>query len=234
MFKPVHLTYFSDVLCVWAYIGQIRLDELKHKFGEQLEIKYHHVTLFGNTQDRIEQGWKERGGYAGFNQHVLEVAKDFPHIKINGDVWLKTQPKSSGVAHLFLKAVNLLLASGNLSDKNNPEYPNKTLFEIIDWRVRQAFFKEAIDIGQINNLYAIAESFLLPIKSIETLINNGSAMAELCLDMQMKELKKLDGSPTYLLNENRQKLFGNVGYKILEANVLELLKTDKKGQASWC
>ena len=70
--------------------------------------------------------------------------------------------------------------------------------------------------------------FLLPIKPFEILINNGAALAELCLDRQMKELKKLDGSPTYLLNENRQKLFGNIGYKISEANILELLKTDKR------
>jgi hypothetical protein len=35
------------------------------------------------------------------------------------------------------------------------------------------------------------------------------------------------------MNDGRQKLFGNVGYRLLEANVQELLRTPA-GEASWC
>ncbi len=234
MNAPIHISYFSDVLCVWAYVAQVRLDELKNNFGDKVEIKHHHVTLFGDTQTRLAEGWKDRGGYVGFNKHVLEVADKFCHLEVNPDVWVKCQPKSSGNPHLFLKAVMLLIERESLDNSRKLEFNNKTLFETVDWRVREAFFRDAIDISNMYSLYEIVESFHLPVNVIQTLINDGSAMAALCSDMQMKESKKLDGSPTYLLNESRQKLFGNVGYKIIEANVLELLEVGKEGQASWC
>ena len=43
----------------------------------------------------------------------------------------------------------------------------------------------------------------------------------------------IQASPTLLLNEGRQRLGGNVGYRIIEANVRELLE-GAPGQASWC
>ena len=36
-----------------------------------------------------------------------------------------------------------------------------------------------------------------------------------------------------LINEGRQKLYGNVGYRVIEANIEELL-TDNTDRASWC
>jgi len=43
----------------------------------------------------------------------------------------------------------------------------------------------------------------------------------------------VSSSPTLLLNEGRQRLVGNVGYRILEANVRELF--ERPGvQQSWC
>ena len=36
------------------------------------------------------------------------------------------------------------------------------------------------------------------------------------------------------MNEGRQKLFGNVGYKLIEANVQEVLEGKNVGEASWC
>ena len=34
--KIVDVTHFSDVLCVWAYIAEARIDALKRKFGGSL------------------------------------------------------------------------------------------------------------------------------------------------------------------------------------------------------
>jgi hypothetical protein len=52
-------------------------------------------------------------------------------------------------------------------------------------------------------------------------------------DTEKKELLKLEGSPSYILNDGRQKLYGNVGYRVIEANVTELLEHDDN-QLSWC
>jgi predicted DsbA family dithiol-disulfide isomerase len=45
----------------------------------------------------------------------------------------------------------------------------------------------------------------------------------------------VQGSPTYVFNDGRQLLYGNVGYRIIEANVRELLSAPPaEGAPSWC
>jgi predicted DsbA family dithiol-disulfide isomerase len=69
---------------------------------------------------------------------------------------------------------------------------------------------------------------------LRPLIDNGAAFAALASDLQDAETLRLQGSPTLVLNDGRQKLYGNVGFRIIEANVQELLREPKAGQASWC
>ena len=229
--SPVKISYFSDVLCVWAYVAQIRLETLKDKFKDKIEITPFHVTLFGNTDTRIAEGWKEKGGYQGFGQHVLDVCANFPHVEINPNVWKTCQPKSSGNSHLFLKAIQLL--SQTIDEDARPSSELELLKEI-EWAVRLAFFRDVRDISDFEVLFEIADQFAVPKGLILKHLNDGSAMALFCSELAMRENYKLEGSPTYLLNDNRQKLFGNVGYKIMEANVAELLDDKSVEQASWC
>lgn len=231
--RPVHISHFSDTLCVWAYVSQIRLDELKAKFGDRIYISYHFMNTFGCTERRIGEGWHDRGGYAGFGDHVLQVCEGFPHVEISPDVWKLCTPSSSAMSHLFLKSVQLLEENNLISTESIPKYNNRSLFEEITWQMRLSFFKEARDIGQLSVLTEIMEQFKIPPAAIEEQLFSGKAMAALCRDIELKDLHKLEGSPTYLLNEGRQKLYGNVGYRIIEANVLELLERPE-GQASWC
>jgi len=37
--EPIRIFYFSDILCVWAYIAQIRLEELKNTFQDSISIR---------------------------------------------------------------------------------------------------------------------------------------------------------------------------------------------------
>ncbi|MDH4282450.1 MAG: DsbA family protein, partial [Myxococcales bacterium] len=62
----VQISYVSDVLCIWAYIAEARLDELRKEFGASIELEYRFIPIFGATRHRIGEGWKNRGGYAGF------------------------------------------------------------------------------------------------------------------------------------------------------------------------
>lgn len=220
----ITLDYFTDVLCIWAYVAQIRLDELHQQFDQDIQVNEHFITLFGNTQKRIAEGWKEKGGFEGFNQHVLKVAEQFPHLKINPNVWLSCRPTSSANSHMYLKAVQLLVNENKVS--------NADLQQLI-WDIRSAFFLDAKDISNTAILTELAQNLSLPIDLIQDKINSGLAIAALCADMEMREQHKLEGSPTYLLDKGRQKLYGNVGYRILEANVQELLEKPQ-GIASWC
>jgi len=220
----VTLDYFTDVLCIWAYVAQIRLDELHQQFDQDIQVNEHFITLFGNTEKRIGEGWKNKGGFDGFNQHVMHVAEQFPHLKINPEVWKSCRPTSSANSHLYLKSVQLLVNENKISNSN---------FQQFIWNIRSAFFKDAADISDIKILRKLAEEISLPIDLIQDKLDSGSAIAALCADMELREQFKLEGSPTYLLDNGRQKLYGNVGYRILEANFQELLERPE-GIASWC
>ena len=232
MDKQIKLSYFSDVLCFWAYAAQIRLDELEQKFDKKILIKHHFISVFGNTEQRVGVGWKDRGGYAGFAQHVIDAAKAFPHLHVNPEIWKSSRPKTSAMSHCFLKAVQCLEEKGVISAAVNASY-GKTVFEETLWRVRCAFFEDALDISNILVLKNIAEELQLPMAEIEQVINDGTALAALMSDMEKKELLKLEGSPSYVMNDGRQKLYGNIGYRVIEANVTELLEHDNN-QLSWC
>ena len=45
---------------------------------------------------------------------------------------------------------------------------------------------------------------------------------------------RIEGSPSFVLNEGRQKLYGDVGFRIIEATIQELLWVPSGDQASWC
>ena len=62
----VTVDYFSDVLCIWAFGGQIRVDELEQQFGDKIRLRYRFIPIFGAVQNNIDSNWAE-GGYEGFN-----------------------------------------------------------------------------------------------------------------------------------------------------------------------
>lgn len=227
----IRISYFSDVLCVWAYIAQIRLDELKLHYGDELDIQYHFIPLFGCTDKRIGEKWKDKGGFKGFGEHVKEVCSQFDHVDVHKDIWRIAIAKSSATSHMFLKAVQLLEEKEHIS--KDIIHDNSSLFELIAWEIRLAFFREGKDISHMDTLYSIAEQHDLPINIIREFIDNGEALAALCRDMELANEYKIEGSPTFILNEGRQKLYGNLGYKIIEANVQEVLNRPEN-QATWC
>lgn len=231
MQDKLEIEYFSDVLCVWAYIAQRRLDEVKEKFHDKVQIKYHFLPIFGNTHEKFVKGWEKRGGIQGYAEHVHKVACDFEHVKIHPDVWLKDIPKSSASIHHFLKAVELLNEENKLP-QINAEF-HRCLYEEIIFQCRERFFKHAINMATWDNQETLLKDYNINVKDIVDLMQSGAAFAELCHEMKMAETYQISGSPTYVLNQGRQKLYGNVGYKVIEANILELLNQPIDA-ASWC
>ena len=79
MTEKLTLTYYSDILCVWAYISQKRVDEVSRQFPENVSIDYRFCTVFGDTSQKIGTGWAQKGGYEGFGRHLHEaVSQGFP------------------------------------------------------------------------------------------------------------------------------------------------------------
>jgi hypothetical protein len=82
-------------------------------------------------------------------------------------------------------------------------------------------------------LTAVLEEQAFPMGGVERALVTGGAHAALAADLQAASAARISGSPTWSLNEGRQVLFGNVGYRVIQANLEEFLGGDRPG-ASWC
>jgi len=234
MNKPrlIAVSHFSDALCVWAYIAQIRADELKTEFGANVKLQYHFLRVFGNVDAMFDKLWNHKGGVKAYNKHVLAVAAGFEHIEIHPDIWLSNRPATSISCHVFFKALQLLEAQGEpglIPDSTVQKSP----FENFVWQTRVAFFRDVKNIADLQVLIELAEQNQLPVGKILDKINTGEAYAALDYDIQQESAYHVAGSPTLVFNQGRQILYGNVGYRVIQANIRELIHQPEH-QASWC
>ncbi|MDH5797322.1 MAG: DsbA family protein [Paracoccaceae bacterium] len=228
--KPV-IQHFSDVLCVWAYVAHIRFERLVEKFSDQVDFETHYCPVFPDARGKISRNWEGRGGFHGYAAHVDTVACKFDHVKLNPDAWSKVQPASSTPVHLLLKAAELVeLENGTAPDACLLDRPSYHL----SWQLRRAFFEEASDIASWEVQRECVETVGLDYGAVQGSFMDGSAFAALDRDVLAAQKASVTGSPTFVMNNGRQVMYGNVGFHLLEANVLELLRSPGPEEASWC
>jgi len=215
----IRIDYYTDVLCVWAWIAQRRIDELASEYGDRIEIIPHYINLFGDTEARMDSHWANRGGYDGFGQHVLDAAEPFEAAPVHENIWQQVRPRTSANAHLILKGLEIT-ASVTVAN----EFARK---------IRSNFFEHCVDIGQYQVLMGLVEDAGLLTQAFEQSLRDGSAMAALMSNYQLAHHNHIKGSPSWVLDGGRQVLYGNVGYRVLSANVEELLRRPAS-EASWC
>lgn len=210
---------YTDILCVWAWIAQRRNEEITAEWGQKVDLRFHYLNLFGDTAGRIDKQWSTRGGYDGFGAHVVESAAAYDDAPVNPDVWTKVRPASSTNAHLVICAAAVVLgqdAANNLA-----------------LGIRKAFFVDARNVGEMAVLYQVATDLQIDEFALRQSIDNGTATAVLMNDYQQATEQNITGSPSWVMNDGRQKLYGNVSYHVLNANVEGLLKRPGD-EASWC
>ena len=181
--KP-KIRHFSDLLCVWAYVANIRLERMAQDYGDRVDFDLHFCSVFPDTATKIAAAWADRGGAAGYGAHVQDVVANFDHVTIHPDVWVRTRPASSTAPHLFL-------AAGAAALGYDPDV-------------------------------------------LRARIDSGAAAAVLDRDVRICQAMGIAGSPTFVMNDARQTLYGNVGYHLLKANVDEMLRGPAAEDASWC
>jgi predicted DsbA family dithiol-disulfide isomerase len=169
---------------------------------------------------------RQRGGLAGYSEHVQEATSKFDHITIHPDIWQQVVPASSTSCHLFLHAIQLLETKGLV-------HRSRQIFERANWAFRVAFFTKLADISSRTVQFEIAEELGLSIDLIQAQIDSGEAYAQLSKDFDLVKEHTVAVSPTLIFNEGRQRLNGNVGYRVIEANIRELLN-NPPGEQSWC
>ena len=216
---PTAIDYYTDILCVWAWIAQPRLEELQKQWGHQITVRCRYVDIFGDALTKIPQRWGAEDGFEKFNAHLAHATEPFTDTPVNPAIWTQIRPRSSLPAHLVLKAVSII--SG------------EDAVQTLALQIRRAFFADALDIGQLRLLLDLAQQHGLDAQALEAAIMDGGAMAALSSDQQLARDLGVKGSPTWVLNEGRQILYGNVGYRILNANIEELVKRPGS-EASWC
>jgi predicted DsbA family dithiol-disulfide isomerase len=219
MTEKLIIDYYTDVLCVWAWIAQPRIELLEERWGAQVDLRHHCMNVFGDTANRVGRTWADKGGYEGFARHVRESAEPYDEAVINPNIWAQVRPATSANAHLVLKAVKV--TSGGAAATN------------LALQFRKAFFVDARDIGDLGVLIEIARGSGCSMAEIRQSIENGTAAAALMDDYQAAQSNKIAGSPSWVMNNGRQKLYGNVGYQVLHANVEGILNRHEGG-ASWC
>ena len=215
----ITVDYFSDVLCVWAWIAQPRLEELQKQWGERIALRHRFVDVFGDARQKITTKYGAEDGYQKFHQHIADAAAGFEAASIHADTWCVCRPCSSLPAHLVLKATELVGSQAQLA--------------ALALATRRAFFADGVDISDTERLLTLAQGCGIDRAALRDRLDDGSAMAALSSDQRMANSLGVKGSPTWVLNEGRQMLYGNVGYRILSANIEELL-TRGGGESSWC
>ena len=187
--------------------------------GKKIVVRHRFVDIFGDSHQKIQQRWGEADGFEKFNAHVVNSAGPFTDTLVNPGLWTEVKPRSSLTAHLFLQAVNHVA-------------PGSAVEEMA-LAIRRAFFIEGRDMGQLSLLMELAKDRQLDITALELAMQDGRAMASLSRDQRSAGELGIKGSPTWVLNEGRQVLYGNIGYRILHTNIEELLKHPGT-EASWC
>lgn len=222
--QTVRIIHFSDLLCIWAFVSQIRMEELNRQFGARVQVDYRFIPIFGDVESMMKRNWSERGGAKGYNQHVCSVAQQFTHVSVNPAIWKELRPASSLPAHLVLCALRDMIHRHRLP---------KQVLEQAAGEFRRAFFVECRDIAQRATLFDLLSQCGVDLSLVEDSLNQGRAHAILASDLEMARDLHIGTSPTLLFNEDRQRLAGNVGYRIIEANIHELLARPAD-QSAWC
>jgi len=217
--SAISIDYYTDVLCIWAWIAQPRLEELRKQWGRKIKIHHRYIDIFGDAKTKIPTQWGETDGYEKFHQHVAHSAEPYEHTHIHKDIWTAVRPQSSATAHLILKAIEIVAGEAQV--------------DAMSTAIRREFFTLATDISDMETLLDLSTGLEINRDDLLKSLSNGSAMAALSADYKSVKENAVKGSPSWVLNSGRQTLYGNVGYRILSSNIEELLKSPTE-EASWC
>lgn len=222
--RRLSFEYWSDPLCIWAYVAQPRLDRVLAHHGDSLDVRYHIVPVFGSLPWRFREGPWSAGGVAGRVAATARVAAQFGHDGITGAVWRDDCPASSWAPGIAIKSVFALEARGDAPEGSGAAY---------QWALRRAFFEDNRNVARRSVQFEVAEALSVSRSAIEALRDDGTGLALLWEDDQRRTETRIQGSPTYVFDGGRARLYGNFKERVLRSTIDELLD-DLAGGASAC
>lgn len=215
MSSHISFSHWSDPLCVWAFVAQDKLEQLLAEFGDRLQVEYRVVPVFGSLPHRFSHGPWAHDGIEGRARATAKIAAEHGHPEVSGDCFRRDCPSSSWAPGAAIKAVCALERQGRVAPGSTGRYQTA---------LRRAFFVDNLNIAHRRVQLEQAEAQQLPREPIEQRLDDGSALAALWEDNQLREQLKLQGSPTYVFDDGRAMLYGNFSFGVLHATVEQLLR----------
>lgn len=209
----IPLQYWSDTLCIWAFVAQDKLERLLMEKGPILDVAYRIIPVFGSVPHRFREGSWAQKGPEGRVAATRRVAHERGHTEVTGEIWRTDPPASSWAVGAVVKAAFALEAAGRL---------NKGTAAAFQLRLRRRFFVDNVNVARRAYQMEAAEAEGIPVVDLEARLDDGSALAALYEDYLEKETLKLQGSPTYVFDGGRAQLYGNFDHAILDATLASL------------
>lgn len=207
-------SYWSDPLCIWALAAQPKLDRVLVELGDKAKVDYRIVPVFGSVPWRFESGPWAREGVDGRVEATRRIAEQAGRTDVTGSCW-RAMPSSSWAPAVAIKAVFAAERLGEVAEGTGPRY---------QCAIRERFFVGCDNVAHRAVQLEEAERLAVPRASIETRLDDGSALAAVCEDHAEKERLRIQGSPTYVFDGGRAMLYGNFDERVLHAMVEELLR----------
>ena len=176
--NKVEIAYWSDPLCIWAFVARDKLAKVREDFGDKVQINLHIVPVFGSIPQRFRDGSWSKAGVEGRIAAMQRIAREHAGLEICCQVWRDDPPSSSWTPSAAFKAVQMMVAAGQA-----PEGAEGAYLE----RMREWFFLENRNVARRSVQLALAESLDIPRAPLEEVRDNGEAFAALWEDHQERE-----------------------------------------------
>lgn len=211
----IEFEYWSDPLCIWAYVAQPKLEAVLERHGEQLAPRYRVVPVFGSIPQRFATGAWSEAGPQGRAEATRRVASQHQHENVDGSCWLNDCPSSSWSAGAALALVHRMSEDQTISRGQAERY---------QWRMRERFFVENQNVARRTIQLELAEETGVSREVLERRLDDGTGLSALWEDHARRESLGLRGSPTFVFDGGRAMLYGNFSEAVLNATVEELVK----------
>lgn len=204
------IDYWSDPLCIWAFVAQPRLEAVLRHHGDRIDLRFRVVPVFGSIPQRFTTGsWSEKGP-TGKAEVTRRVARKFGREDVDGQVWIDDAPASSWASGAAVKAAQSVEVAGLAEPGAAARYL---------LAMREAFFLDNRNVARRSVQLDLTERIGLPAGAFAAHIDDGTATAALFEDFQDKETAGILGSPTWVFDGGRAHLYGNFDEKILHHTV---------------
>lgn len=218
----VTFDYWSDPLCIWAYVTQARHDAVLERFGEVVEVRTRLVPVFGSVVHRFREGAWSEAGVEGRVATTARVAAEHgpPGCEVDGSVWRTDCPASSWAPAMAVAGVGLLEEEGAAPQGSQGRYLRA---------LRCRFFEDNVNMARRAEQLAVARRLDLDPEALAATLDDGRALAALYEDHEAREAQCVQGSPTYVFAGGRTMIYGNFDQDVLFATVQAYLEGEGAG-----